>query len=142
MNEVQPASYVPCLADLVGGAVGIVASGAVDGLLENSRDVGAAQANGARDLVDSGKAVLDLAEQGAAAVGNAAEAVGDACPTQGSRSADDQSAVSPLRSGVRRSGHGHGPSVCGGPASGWHRPGSRCGSETGPTGWGGRSWLR
>lgn len=62
---------------VVGGAVGIFTSGVVDGLLESSWDVGAALANGARDLVDSGKAVLDLAEQGAAAVGNAAEAVGD-----------------------------------------------------------------
>ncbi|GEL46182.1 hypothetical protein CHO01_12980 [Cellulomonas hominis] len=62
---------------VVGGAVGIFTSGVVDGLLESSWDVGAALANGARDVLDSGKAVLDLAEQGAAAARNAAEAVGD-----------------------------------------------------------------
>jgi hypothetical protein len=61
---------------VVGGAVGIFTS-AVDGPFENNRDVGAALENGARDIVDSGKAVVDLAELGAAPVGNAASAVGD-----------------------------------------------------------------
>jgi hypothetical protein len=62
---------------VVGGAVGIFTSGAVDGLFENNRDVGAGLENGARDIIDSGKAVVDLADPGAAPVGNAASGVGD-----------------------------------------------------------------
>ncbi|WP_158372650.1 hypothetical protein [Cellulosimicrobium cellulans] len=62
---------------VVGGAVGIFTSGAIDGLWENNWDVGAAFENGVRDLADTGKAVVDLAEQGAAAVGDAVSAVGD-----------------------------------------------------------------
>lgn len=62
---------------VVGGVVGIFTSGVVDGLIENSGDVGAAMENGARDIVDSGKAVVDLLDAGASAVGSAASAVGD-----------------------------------------------------------------
>lgn len=62
---------------VVGGVVGIFTSGVVDGLIEVSWDVGAAMENGARDIVESGKAVVDLLDAGASAVGNAASAVGD-----------------------------------------------------------------
>lgn len=55
---------------VVGGVVGIFTSGMVDGLFENGPDVGAAFTQGVEDLVDTGKAIGDLAS-------GAAEWVGD-----------------------------------------------------------------
>lgn len=62
---------------VVGGAVGIFTSGAIDGLWENNGDVGAALENGVQDLADTGEAVVDLAEQGVGAVGDAVSTVGN-----------------------------------------------------------------
>jgi outer membrane receptor protein involved in Fe transport len=61
----------------IGGAVGIVTSGAVDSIFENGWDLGAAWDNGWRDLADTGLVIGDLAVQGASAAGEAISTVGD-----------------------------------------------------------------
>ena len=61
----------------VGGVVGIFTSGAVDSIFENGWDIGEAMVNGGRDLWDTGAAIGELGAQGASAVGDAVQAVGD-----------------------------------------------------------------
>ena len=61
----------------VGGVVGIFTSGAVDSIFENGWDIGEAMVNGGRDLWDTGAAIGELGAQGASAVGDVVQAVGD-----------------------------------------------------------------